>query len=1425
MINKVLNLENIRKNRMLVLSEKGTHLVSSYQVKGKTKDWAILPYQEFDINDVNLTRKFILGDVELYSTGQKALFKINGKDKWVIDILRFSGNPKLKVEENEGIIDITLTQARFPGTAILADFEAKIQLQDSTFRISLSFAWGGFQDEVNLKGWLEGNDVARSPIVAESLLCPLEQNSGLFLNGTQKAVFYPSWMFVIIANHSTSYNWGSGEIDFSTLIIALGAPGMPNILLDPPPRRTYFFLSRPTKFNFPCWSSQEKEWSFNGSEPPFSVLGIEAVETLSGQIRRALLASGPSNMELTFQPGLDLWRATGEPFGIELSGPKYAQAFNDDGNQVWSAMLATIKTGFHWIHTRVCSLLVGTPSRSGFLLWEHDGTDHLGHPLPMLEEHKPGLEYPLLATAARPGDVVVTPMPRINSDSMVHLTFDPLPAVLPFDDVLIELNTGDGYAKLTFPSEFCIGLLRPRDLLSLHYHFINLRLTSHGNDLPLLIPEGNATPYIIVTFPPQSIGEESFWEGENNSDPLPTISQGTLPIKSIISGPSQLAFKVKPSSYPFTIEALLDWRKENQQLDPSLTPAAKTYQGIHQIPQLRKPSAIETSIRAPFRLFLSPDQYGCWENTINAVDNSDGSRTELWHTRLVKDSSFQQDEYPVIRAIWATDKDNSVPSPGDEYYPFQLAPLSCSERVRLVENSVYKEPVKAKRLMLTTLGAWLDLDGQWNDQLERWLHKSTMGRDHYVKVIKRGYLMPFGHRAVYIRVTERKFEQWQLGIKGALLRTRAFIVVREPERSYFPLNAGANAVYPYLGRSFPFKSIRIATSVTPLLDQPIHSQIHPGIQSDAEDAFWICSSQNDVKFHLIGKDMAGKEIEFSAPMAFIRSYHDNNENDKNYIEGLTNTAIETLSQTRGKIEFESQSIAYAPSASPSSGDTTFETDNITFSAVQNKFNQDPDAKRLFNPIMAQSEIHIPALRQLANSTKSTVFRYYDTYLKKGFGPVNKGQIFACLPEGINVQFGGANSSDKVGGLLLPNIKVGGLSRSLGAVGADSGTGPITDQHLNDIATGFFDPVSYFASAMGAKLLGGITLNSLLGKVPFNSDLSNTPKWVSNYSGNSVTHGLHWSTTDFLSEPPLPFERFGSTKLELCAQIKTNGSNNAETMVKGVLQDFAINFGNVIRIKFKHLNFIIKPGEKPDMQVGVEAVSFAGDLAFLSKIEQFLGLDNFGDPPYLDISLEGIKAGYTLSLPSIAIGAFALQNISLGAGLTLPFTGQPMRARFNLAERHNLFLITVSLFAGGGFLAISVGPDAVESLEASLEFGGNFNLNLGVASGGVYIMAGIYLKLESDNSQLTGYVRAGGVLEVLGLISVSLEFYLGLTYGPGQVAWGEASMEVEVEVLFFSTSVTLTVRREFCSGSLDITFEEMMPEPAWKNYLAAFAEEE
>ncbi|NLV30342.1 MAG: hypothetical protein GXY47_04225 [Acidobacteria bacterium] len=114
------------------------------------------------------------------------------------------------------------------------------------------------------------------------------------------------------------------------------------------------------------------------------------------------------------------------------------------------------------------------------------------------------------------------------------------------------------------------------------------------------------------------------------------------------------------------------------------------------------------------------------------------------------------------------------------------------------------------------------------------------------------------------------------------------------------------------------------------------------------------------------------------------------------------------------------------------------------------------------------------------------------------------------------------------------------------------------------------------------------------------------------------------------------------------------------------------------------------------------------------------------------------------------------------------------------------------------------------------------MNLGVASGGVSLMAGIYFKYEEGDVTISGYVRCRGCLRVLGLISISAEFYLGLTYEEASNrVWGEASLTVKVKVLFFSTKVTLRVERSFRHSPPPL-FADIMDEGHWLDYCEAFA---
>jgi hypothetical protein len=105
------------------------------------------------------------------------------------------------------------------------------------------------------------------------------------------------------------------------------------------------------------------------------------------------------------------------------------------------------------------------------------------------------------------------------------------------------------------------------------------------------------------------------------------------------------------------------------------------------------------------------------------------------------------------------------------------------------------------------------------------------------------------------------------------------------------------------------------------------------------------------------------------------------------------------------------------------------------------------------------------------------------------------------------------------------------------------------------------------------------------------------------------------------------------------------------------------------------------------------------------------------------------------------------------------------------------------------------------------------------------MAGIYFKLKNTSSDLTGFVDIGGEVSVLGIISISIDLNLSLSYetsnGQEKVE-GRATLTVSVHVLFFSASVQLSVEKSYGSGPGDPRVHELMSAADWAAYAKAFA---
>ncbi len=391
-----------------------------------------------------------------------------------------------------------------------------------------------------------------------------------------------------------------------------------------------------------------------------------------------------------------------------------------------------------------------------------------------------------------------------------------------------------------------------------------------------------------------------------------------------------------------------------------------------------------------------------------------------------------------------------------------------------------------------------------------------------------------------------------------------------------------------------------------------------------------------------------------------------------------------------------------------------------------------------------------------------------------------------------------------------------------------------------------------AALVGADLLDGAprkavlqALDAVLDALKPASDLL---KWLEQLTGEELVVRFDWqpemkSWGLAPNEPILRINDKHGFIIAVEARVKRSGGAPKVSVLCG-LKHFDLVLvapASFIELNFEKIEFTVDTSAKMNVDVLLTDIKFVGPLSFVETLRDLIPLDGFSDPPALDISEKGIDASFSVALPAIGVGMFNLSNLSLGAGFTVPFIGQPLSVRFNFCTREQPFNLSVMAFGGGGFFGVTIDPHGVQILEASFEFGASLSVNFGVASGGVHIMAGIYFRMENNIASLTGYFRLGGQVSVLGLITASIELYLELLYVPDTgKCKGTATLTIEVSVFLFSASVKITCERTFAGSNGDPTFRQASgPQPrlalvdelagispatayAWRDYCEAFA---
>jgi hypothetical protein len=166
----------------------------------------------------------------------------------------------------------------------------------------------------------------------------------------------------------------------------------------------------------------------------------------------------------------------------------------------------------------------------------------------------------------------------------------------------------------------------------------------------------------------------------------------------------------------------------------------------------------------------------------------------------------------------------------------------------------------------------------------------------------------------------------------------------------------------------------------------------------------------------------------------------------------------------------------------------------------------------------------------------------------------------------------------------------------------------------------------------------------------------------------------------------------------------------------------------------------------------------------------------------------VTATFDLPVPDVTTGGFQLTGLAFHGVIDVPFDERPVTIGLAFASREDPFNVSILALGGGGYVDILLDRGGLRRLEIALEFGASLEVNFFVATGEVHAMGGIRV-VEDNGLSFAGYLRLGGMVEVLGLVSVSIELVVTLTYDDTSNAMvGRATLVLEIDLLLFSDSV-------------------------------------
>jgi hypothetical protein len=505
-----------------------------------------------------------------------------------------------------------------------------------------------------------------------------------------------------------------------------------------------------------------------------------------------------------------------------------------------------------------------------------------------------------------------------------------------------------------------------------------------------------------------------------------------------------------------------------------------------------------------------------------------------------------------------------------------------------------------------------------------------------------------------------------------------------------------------------------------------------------------------------------------------------------------------------------------------------EVHTLTFGARNDGTGQRPD--------IIKFDAVLPALRSLlpgaGHDQPQTLG--YTPQLRHLTGRLTEAERAAAVPDvpycfeapaGVPVSF--AKNADRSGGLVAPRFHADGISRELGPV-----------------PTGVLPGAPNFEAALNTAFEGATLFGFPLASLIEAALQPKPPSIIQTRVNGALVTEMRWERLRLKAHnafrarqtgPPPELDLFAGY---VSATPGTGTPGALEPVTTCVLRNFALALPPpplplLLKLSFDAVTFTRTAGHAPAVAVDGLKIEFAGPLKLLqelqSQLEKLIGVRG----PTSGVSTTGVTVGYEVGIPKAAAGLFVLQNVTGRVRVTVPFVEKPVVVALGFASREHPFALSVAAFGGGGYADVEIAGDNEPRVEISLEFGAMLAVDFVVAKAEVHALGGVRFQRRPDGHvELEAFIRIGGSVELLGLVTVAVELRVSLTYldDPPRL-FGRATVVIELDLTLYSETVTVDsgtfeliggsapargVRRLTAAERDDAGFE------AWRRYRKAFA---